>query len=98
GKPSAYSVVALGEMSVLRVTEHTFDNFIKSNTHNACVIMRNLARTVDTLSLNLNMVNEDLATMISAKDDAQQMRDITLKMQQHVAMDTIQKALFSALI
>ncbi|MEG2349513.1 MAG: cyclic nucleotide-binding domain-containing protein, partial [Hungatella sp.] len=48
GKPSPYSVVALGEVLVLHITEHTFDDFIKNNTQNAIGIMRNLARTVDT--------------------------------------------------
>ncbi|MEG1178638.1 MAG: cyclic nucleotide-binding domain-containing protein [Hydrogenoanaerobacterium sp.] len=98
GKPSAHSVVALGEMLVLRITEHTFDDFIKNNTQNAIGIMRNLARTVDTLSFNLNMVNEDLATMSSVKDDVQKMQDITQQVRQRTAMDAVQKALFIQLI
>ncbi|MEG1947687.1 MAG: cyclic nucleotide-binding domain-containing protein [Lachnospiraceae bacterium] len=97
-KPSTYSVVALGEVLVLRVTEDTFDDFIRNNTYNAIGIMRNLARTVDNLSLNLNMVNEDLTTMLSAMEDTQKMQDLTLQLQHHVATDTIQKALFSVLV
>ncbi|MEG2372731.1 MAG: hypothetical protein RSB36_08135, partial [Hydrogenoanaerobacterium sp.] len=65
---------------------------------NAIGIMRNLARTVDTLSFNLNMVNEDLATMSSVKDDVQKMQDITQQVRQRTAMDAVQKALFIQLI
>lgn len=98
GKPSVYTVVALEEVLILCVTEATFDDFIKNNTQNAIGIMKNLATMVDTLSLNLNMLNEDLAIISNEKNDTQKMQDITLQIRQRAAMDSIHKALFSALV
>lgn len=98
GKPSPYTVVALAEVLVLCITEHTFDNFIKHNTHNAIVIMKNLANTVATLSLNLNMMGEDLAAISNPNNDPQKTKDIALRIQQYTAMESVGKALFSALV
>lgn len=98
GKPSVYTVVALEEVLVMRVTESNFDDFIKNNTHNAIGIMKNLANMVDTLSLNLNMVNDDLTTISNEKNNPQKMEDITRQIREYAAMDSINKTLFSVLV
>lgn len=96
GKPSVYTVVAFEDMLVLRITADTFDEFIRNNPQNAISIMKNLANTIDTLSMNLNMMGEDLATLSNAKDNTQKMQDITLRVRRYAALDSIGKAMFSA--
>lgn len=96
GKPSTYTVVAFADVLVLRITLDTFDDFIKKNTQNAIGIMKNLANTIDTLSMNLNMVTEDLNAISSVKNDPQEVQDITLRIRQRAALESINKALFSA--
>lgn len=60
GKPSVYTVVAYSDILLLRITEEDFDDFIRNNSANAIDIMRNLANTLATLSLNINLVLEEL--------------------------------------
>lgn len=98
GKPSTYTVVALEDTLVLCITENTFDDFIKNNSHNAISIMKNLANTVNTLSMNLSMIHEDMSTIKNEKDHPQKIEDITLKVRQYAARDSIAKALFSVTI
>lgn len=95
GKPSPYTVVALGDVLVLRVTQQNFDEFIKHNPKNAIDIMTNLAKIVDTLSLNLNQLGEELATVSSAKSDLEKFQDITPRVRQRAAVESIRNALFS---
>lgn len=97
-KPSTYTVVALSDGLLLRITEDSFDNFIKHNTYNVISIMRNLANTIDTLSMNLNMLNEDMAAISSGKNDEKNMTNITQRVRQYAAMDAINRALFSDMV
>lgn len=98
GKPSICTVVAFGEVLVLRITEDNFDEFIKKNPKNAIDIMKNLADTIATLSMNLNMLAEDLTAVVNAKNDAGKLEDITLRIRQYAARDALSKALFSATV
>lgn len=97
-KPSIYTVVAFGDVLVLRITEENFSEFIKQNPKNAIDIMKNLANTIATLSMNLNMLTEDLTAVVSAKNEAGKLEDITQRIRQCAALDSLSKALFSTTV
>lgn len=98
GKPSVYTAVAFGEVLIFRITEDNFDEFIKQNPKNAIDIMKNLANTIATLSMNLNLLTEDLTAVVSAKNDIGKIEDITQRIRQYAALDTLSKALFSSTV
>lgn len=95
GKPSTYTVVAYEGVLVMRITMDTFDDFIKHNPQNAIDIMKNLANTVNTLSLNLNMLTDDISSIVSAKKDTPELKDITHLIRQYSAIDAGIKTMFS---
>lgn len=95
GKPSVYTVVAVEEVLVLRITKDSFDDFIKNNPQNAIGIMKNLANTIATLSMNLNMLTEELTEVTSAKPDPQRLQDITLKIRQCAALHGVSRLPFT---
>lgn len=94
GKPNLYTVVSVTEVLVMRITEETFDAFIKSNSQNAIDIMRNLANTVTTLSFNLDQLAAELGSD-APKSDLREAKDITKQIRQYAAADAISKALFA---
>ncbi len=61
-QPSVYTVVSIGEVLLLRITEDYFEEFIKNNPNNVVGIMKNLANTLVTLSFNLNMLAKEMST------------------------------------
>lgn len=85
GKPNIYTVVAYSDVLLLRIEEKDFDDFIRNNSSNAIDIMRNLANTVSTLSLNINLVLEELEQ--EKKIDPEEYKDITRKVRFCTALD-----------
>ncbi len=94
GKPSIYTVVAYSDVLVMRIQEKDFDDFIRNNSANAIGIMRNLANTLLTLSLNVNMVLDELAQEKKIKPEAY--KDITKKIQLYTALDPKDQSRFTA--
>lgn len=95
GKPSLQTVVAFEDVMVLRITEDSFAEFIKQNTQNAIGIMKDLANTIATLSVNLNLLTEDLASVVNAKSDPGKLEDITKRIRECAALDAMAKSIFS---
>lgn len=93
GHPSIYTVVALSEVLLLRVTEEDFDEFIKNNYANAKAIMKNLAGNLITLSFNLNQLACEFAA--SDRNDPQQREEIARKIRQYTALDAGGGAFFT---
>lgn len=85
-KPSIYTVVAYSDVLLLRIPEKDFDDFIRNNSANAIDIMRNLANTVVTLSLNINLVLEELKQERTIEPE--KYKDITKKIQFCTALDS----------
>lgn len=95
GKPNLYSVVAIEEVLLLRVTEESFPDFVQKNSQNAIDIMRNLANTLATMSFNINLLTEEFGNHVNSKNVLPKMKNITTQVQQRIAMDSINKALYT---
>lgn len=95
GKPNLYSVVAIEEVLLLRVTEESFPDFVQKNSQNAIDIMKNLANTLATMSFNINLLTEELGDHVNSKIELPKMKNITTQVQQRIAMDSINKALYT---
>ncbi|MGN0711676.1 MAG: Crp/Fnr family transcriptional regulator [Anaerovoracaceae bacterium] len=60
-KPSIYTVVALYDAMVMRISEEELESFLQNNSQNALNIIKNLAREVLNLKCNLDMMIEELS-------------------------------------
>lgn len=70
GRPCMYTVVALEETLIMRVTMEEFDEFITTNTQNARNVIKNLAREVAVMRCNIDMMLEDIE-----KEDVEEVMD-----------------------
>ena len=70
GKPSPFSVVAETDIMLLGINAGDFEAFISEEPRNAAEIMKNLARTVVTMSANVNMLKEEMLRVLVSKDEA----------------------------
>lgn len=60
-KPSPYTVVALSDTMVMRITKEQFESFIVENPRNVIDIMTNMANRIIMLNTNLDMISDELA-------------------------------------
>lgn len=96
GKPSIYTVVAYGDVLVMRIPENGFDDFIRNNSANAIGIMKNLANTILTLSANVNLVLSELEGKQEIEpEEYQDIQDITKKVRLYTALDSHGKSRFT---
>lgn len=58
-RPCMYTVVALEETLVMRVTLDEFDEFINNNIQNTRNVIKNLAREVAVMRCNLDMMMDE---------------------------------------
>ena len=58
--PSMYTVVAIYEVLVSKITEDEFEYFLRSNFYNVTNIIQSLAKEVRSLKCNLDMVMEEM--------------------------------------
>lgn len=58
-RPCMYTVVALEETLVMRVTLDEFDKFINNNIQNTRNVIKNLAREVAVMRCNLDMMMDE---------------------------------------
>ena len=84
-RPCMYTIVALEETLVMRITMEEFDDFINNNIQNARNVIKNLAREVAVMRCNMDMMLND----IEKKDGWEVMNARTLKerMRQTAAHD-----------
>ena len=84
-RPCMYTIVALEETLVMRITMEEFDDFINNNIQNARNVIKNLAREVAVMRCNMDMMLND----IEKKDGWEVMNARTLKerMRQTAAYD-----------
>lgn len=88
---SMYSIVALSEMVVMKITKEEFENFVRNNAANAIDIMKAMAREIVMLQKHMDMVIKEVTELISqvesihdAKNEAK-LIDIREKLQQYRA-------------
>ncbi|MBQ7594612.1 MAG: cyclic nucleotide-binding domain-containing protein [Synergistaceae bacterium] len=60
GKPGIYTVVAYSDMLVLRIGRDEFQKFIEMNSDNAIKIMQNMARMLNVMKYNIDMLRNEL--------------------------------------
>ena len=80
GKPSPYTVVALGDIMVLKISAEDFESFIVNNPRNAVDIMKDLANRIVMLNTNIDMVSAELAERLK---DSMTAEDITEKIRMY---------------
>ena len=56
GKPGIYTIVAYSDVLLLKIDQYDFTNFINMNVSNAVEIMKNLARVISVLKVNIDML------------------------------------------
>ena len=86
GKPSPYTVVAVGEVMIMRIQAEQFEGFVRDNAKNAVDIMKNMASRIVMLNANLNLVaNElsDLAKEFEKSPQTPNYTDITQKIRMY---------------
>ena len=67
GLPSPYTIVAINEVVLLKVTEDSFDSFIRDNHQNAVMIMKTMARNVTLANMNMTMLMDELKEISKAE-------------------------------
>ncbi|MGN0596307.1 MAG: Crp/Fnr family transcriptional regulator [Ruminiclostridium sp.] len=80
GKPSPYTVVALSDVMVLKISAEDFESFIVNNPRNAVDIMKDLANRIVMLNTNIDMVSAELAEKLK---DSMTAEDITEKIRMY---------------
>lgn len=86
GKPSPYTVVAVGEVMAMRVTSEQFEGFVHDNTKNAVDIMKNMALRIVMLNANLNLLADELSNNSKETEKPEQApnyTDITRKIRMY---------------
>lgn len=86
-QPSMYTVVAVYDVLVMRISLDEFGEFLKKNHKNAIDIIRNLSWCMVNLKGNLDLVLDELANL--NETEAQKVHTIKEKMQQYT-MENIQ--------
>lgn len=74
-KPGMYTVEAISDMLLMRISEDEFEDFIKNNSNNAMDIIKNLAGEVVNLKCNLDMILQE----ISEKNTGEKINILELK-------------------
>lgn len=59
-QPSIYTVVAYGEVCLMRITKDSLEEFIRRNPRNAIDIMQNMVHTNMLMQKNINLLLDDL--------------------------------------
>ena len=85
GRPCMYTIVALEEVLVMKITIEEFDDFINNNNQNARNIIKSLAREVAIMRCNLDLLMEDVGRV--GKSEVMNVRALKEKMQQSMVND-----------
>lgn len=80
-----YTVVALEETLIMRVSMEEFDDFINNNTQNARNVIKNLAREVAVMRCNVDMMLKDFEK--NEQGESMNMLELREKMRQSAVQD-----------
>ena len=92
-QPSIYTVVAVYDVLVMRISINEFDSFLLNNNKNAVDIIRNLSWCVTNLKGNLDLVLEELSN--GNETEQRSARQIKEKIDQYVWSDLQKSEKFS---
>ncbi len=84
GKPSPYTVVAINDVAVMRISAEDFESFIANNPKNAADIMKNMANRIVLLNTNIDMIYEELADKLKEEKNS---KYLTEKIKQYKIYD-----------
>ncbi len=73
-KPAIYTVIAFSDVLLMRITEGEIGDFVQQNHKNIIDIMRNMAATMMTMKLQIELLMNDLKSGKSPDDSV--LRDI----------------------
>ena len=59
GNPSIYTVVAFSDLLVMKITKEDLITFVEMNTKNAIDIMENMARMLNVMAMNIEMIRNE---------------------------------------
>lgn len=59
-QPGIYTVVAYGEVLLMRITKDSLEEFIRNNPRNAIDIMQNMAHTYTLMQKNIGLLLDDI--------------------------------------
>ena len=93
--PSYCTVVAVEDASILHIPAENFEDFIANNTHNALLIMKAMAKSLDSLNLLLHKIEhgthphthakiEEEVPLLSTAEFLSMPDSKTLFMQEHI--------------
>ncbi len=75
-KPSIYTVVAYGELCVMRINEGRMGDFVQTNHKNIIEIMRNMAGTMMIMRKQIDMLADELAAASGNSGETVATKDI----------------------
>ncbi|MCR5684889.1 MAG: cyclic nucleotide-binding domain-containing protein [Lachnospiraceae bacterium] len=78
-EPSAYTVIAYSDIMLLRITEGEIGDFVQQNHKNIIQIMQNMARTIMTMRLQIDMLLNDMEHGIKPDEKAVHEIEKTMK-------------------
>lgn len=84
-RPCMYTVVALEETLVMRVSIDEFDEFINNNTQNARNVIRNLAREVAVMRCNMDLMMDEFEH--NSEAERMSIRELKEKLSKSAASD-----------
>ena len=82
-KPAIYTVVAFSDILAMRITEGEMGDFVQENHKNIIDIMRNMASIMMTMSLQINLLLEEIEA--GRKPDLNSLKEL----QKTIRMKTI---------
>lgn len=85
-RPSPYTVIALENTMIMRITKDHFESFITENPRNVIDIMTNMANRIVLLNTNLDMISDEFANIAATLEKNNRSRefiDISDKIMQY---------------
>ena len=84
-RPCMYTIVALEETLIMRVSINEFDEFINHNTQNARNVIKNLAREVAVMRCNMDLMMNEFEQ--SQEGEIMNVRTLKERMRQSAVYD-----------
>ena len=66
-KPAIYTIVMYSDGLLLRITMNEIEEYIRSNERDILAIMKHMANSMYNLKLNIDLLSEDISTMVEEK-------------------------------
>jgi len=77
GKPSPYTVVANDNVMLMHISSDEFEGFIEHNANNAVDIMKNMAKNINMLSMNIQLIADEFSEILNKNDNEGVNKELT---------------------